>query len=86
MASAPIQQMMTKVTSVFDAKIEAMGFDKIRSIVEVDLVDGRTYVQPSDDRYRGSPDWPWPRMSHSRRRQRSAKAATCPSHIREVAP
>ncbi len=58
-ASAPIQQMMTKVTSVFDPKIEAMGFDKIRSIVEVDLTDGRTLVQASDDRYRGSPAWPF---------------------------
>jgi 2-methylcitrate dehydratase PrpD len=57
--SAPIQQMMTKVTSIFDPKIEAMGFDKIRSVVEVDLVDGRTFVQPSDDRYRGSPAWPF---------------------------
>jgi 2-methylcitrate dehydratase PrpD len=57
--SEPIQQMMTKVTSIFDAKIEAMGFDKIRSVVEVDLVDGRTFVQPSDERYRGSPAWPF---------------------------
>jgi 2-methylcitrate dehydratase PrpD len=57
--SAPIQEMMTKVSSVFDPKIEAMGFDKIRSIVEVDLVDGRTLVQPSDERYRGSPAWPF---------------------------
>jgi 2-methylcitrate dehydratase PrpD len=58
-ASEPIQRMMTKVTSVFDPKIEAMGFDKIRSVVEVDLVDGRTLVQPSDERYRGSPAWPF---------------------------
>ena len=58
-ASEPIQQMMTKVSSVFDPAIEARGFDKIRSIVEVDLVDGRTLVQPSDERYRGSPAWPF---------------------------
>jgi 2-methylcitrate dehydratase PrpD len=58
-SSAPIQQMMTKVTTVFDQKIEAMGFDRIRSVVEVDLLDGRTLVQPSDERYRGSPDWPF---------------------------
>ena len=58
-SSAPIQQMMTKVSTVFDAKIEAMGFDKIRSIVEVDLLDGRTLTQPSDERYRGSPAWPF---------------------------
>jgi 2-methylcitrate dehydratase PrpD len=58
-SSAPIQQMMTKVTTVFDQKIEALGFDKIRSIVEVDLLDGRTLTQPSDERYRGSPAWPF---------------------------
>ena len=58
-ASAPIQQIMTKVSTVFDQKIEAMGFDKIRSIVEVDLVDGRALTQPSDERYRGSPAWPF---------------------------
>jgi 2-methylcitrate dehydratase PrpD len=58
-SSAPIQEMMTKVSTVFDPKIEAMGFDKIRSIVEVDLVDGRMLVQPSDERYRGSPAWPF---------------------------
>jgi 2-methylcitrate dehydratase PrpD len=59
--SPPIQEMMTKVSTVFDPQIEAMGFDKIRSIVEVDLVDGRTLVQPSDERYRGSPAWPFTR-------------------------
>ena len=60
-ASEPVQQMMPRVTGVFDPKIEAQGFDKIRSIVEVDLVDGRTLVQPSDDRYRGGPDRPFTR-------------------------
>ena len=39
--SAPVQQMMPRVTNVFDAKIEAQGFDKIRSVVEIDLTDGR---------------------------------------------
>ena len=58
-ASEPMQRMMERVTTVFDPKIEAMGFDKIRSIVEVDLQDGRTLVQPSDERYRGGPDWPF---------------------------
>ncbi len=58
-SSAPIQQMMTKVSTSFDPKIEAMGFDRIRSIVEVDLLDGRMLTQPSDERYRGSPAWPF---------------------------
>ena len=57
--SAPVQQMMPRVTNVFDAKIEAQGFDKIRSIVEIDLADGRTIVQAADERYRGGPDKPF---------------------------
>jgi 2-methylcitrate dehydratase PrpD len=59
--SAPVQEMMTKVSTVFDPQIEAMGFDRIRSVVEIDLTDGRTLVQPSDERYRGSPAWPFTR-------------------------
>jgi 2-methylcitrate dehydratase PrpD len=60
-ASEPVQRMMERVTGVFDDKIEAQGYDKIRSIVEVDLMDGRKLVQPSDDRYRGGPDRPFTR-------------------------
>jgi 2-methylcitrate dehydratase PrpD len=60
-ASAPVQQMMPRVTNVFDAKIEVQGFDKIRSVIEIDLTDGRTLVQASDDRYRGGPDRPFTR-------------------------
>ncbi len=59
--SAPVQGMMRLVTTVFDPAIEAQGFDKIRSVVEIDLVDGRRIVQPSDERYRGGPDRPFTR-------------------------
>jgi len=59
--SAPVQRMMARVTGVFDEKIDAMGYDKIRSVVEIDLSDGRTLIQPSDDRYRGGPDRPFTR-------------------------
>jgi 2-methylcitrate dehydratase PrpD len=58
-ASAPVQQMMPRVTNIFDPKIEAQGFDKIRSVVEVELSDGRTFVQAADERYRGGPDKPF---------------------------
>ena len=58
---ARAQQMMPRVTAVHDMEIEKQGFDKIRSVVEVDLVDGRKLVQPSDDRYRGGPDNPFSR-------------------------
>ena len=52
---------MARVTTVFDPKIEAQGFDKIRSVVEVDLTDGRKLTKASDDRYRGGPDRPFTR-------------------------
>jgi 2-methylcitrate dehydratase PrpD len=60
-SSAPVQQWMERVTTVFDPAIEARGFDKIRSIVEIDCVDGRKFVQASDDKYRGGPDRPFTR-------------------------
>jgi 2-methylcitrate dehydratase PrpD len=59
--SAPVQEMMKKVTTVRDAEIEARGFEKMRSIVEVDLTDGRKLVQEADERYRGGPEKPFTR-------------------------
>ena len=49
------------VETIFDQEIEARGFDKMRSVVEVDLKDGRKLVQPSDERYRGGPERPFTR-------------------------
>ena len=57
--SAPVQEMMKKVTTVRDAAIEARGFDRMRSIIEVDLTDGRTLVEEADERYRGGPEKPF---------------------------
>ena len=59
--SAPVQAMMRKVERVLDPEIEAKGWEKIRSTVEVDLVDGRTLVEHADERYRGGPDLPFTR-------------------------
>jgi len=59
--SAPVQAMMKKVAKVRDAGIEARGFDRMRSIIEVDLTDGRTLVQEADERYRGGPEKPFTR-------------------------
>jgi 2-methylcitrate dehydratase PrpD len=60
-ASAPVQAMMARVDTMLDRDIEARGFDKMRSIVEVGLTDGRTLTQPSDERYRGGPERPFTR-------------------------
>ncbi len=57
--SAPVQEMMKKVATVRDAAIEARGFDRMRSIIEVDLADGRTLVEEADERYRGGPEKPF---------------------------
>jgi len=59
--STATQNLMRKVTRVLDPEIEAKGFEKIRSTVEVDLDDGRTLVEHADERYRGGPDLPFTR-------------------------
>jgi 2-methylcitrate dehydratase PrpD len=59
--SAPVQALMRKVERVVDPAIEAQGFEKIRSTVEVDLDDGRKLVAHADERYRGGPDRPFTR-------------------------
>jgi 2-methylcitrate dehydratase PrpD len=58
--SGPVQDMMSKVTTVLDPDIEARGFERMHSIVEIDLVDGRTLAREAD-RYRGGPDHPFTR-------------------------
>jgi 2-methylcitrate dehydratase PrpD len=59
--SSPVQALMRKVTRVLDPSIEAKGWAKIRSTVEVDLDDGRTLVEHADERYRGGPELPFTR-------------------------
>ena len=60
-SSEPVQRMMTLVETQFDPQIEARGFDKMRSVIEVQLSDGRSFVEASDDRYRGGPERPFTR-------------------------
>ena len=59
--SEPVQALMKKVERIIDPEIEALGWEKIRSAVEVDLKDGTQLVQPADERYRGGPDLPFTR-------------------------
>jgi 2-methylcitrate dehydratase PrpD len=59
--SPEVQALMRKVERVLDPEIEAQGWEKIRSTVEVDLADGRTLVEKADERYRGGPDLPFTR-------------------------
>jgi 2-methylcitrate dehydratase PrpD len=59
--SEACQALMRKVERVLDAEIEAKGWEKIRSTVEVDLIDGTKLVEHADERYRGGPDLPFTR-------------------------
>lgn len=56
--SPQVQALIKRIRTVFDPKIEAKGWDKIRSILEVTLKDGRKFIRESDERYRGGPDNP----------------------------
>jgi 2-methylcitrate dehydratase PrpD len=56
--AAETQALMSRIRAEFDPGIEAMGWDKIRSRVEVTLRDGRKICQEADERYRGGPDNP----------------------------
>ena len=82
--SAPVQQMMRKVERVLDPEIEAKGFEKIRSTVEVDLVGGTTLVEHADERYRGGPDLPFTRAELFEKFSDCASLVLPPSGIDEV--
>ncbi|MGO4736295.1 MmgE/PrpD family protein [Bosea sp. 2KB_26] len=57
-ASPAMQDMQKRTEILNDPEIDARGYDKIRSRIEVETKDGRTLVQWADERYRGGPDNP----------------------------
>ena len=57
-ASELCQAMQRRIQTRFDTAIEAMGWDRIRSRVEVVLRDGRRLERWADENYRGGPDNP----------------------------
>jgi len=52
------QGLMQRIRTAFDPEIEAKGWDKIRSRVEVVLDSGRKIIKEADERYRGGPENP----------------------------
>jgi 2-methylcitrate dehydratase PrpD len=82
--SGPVQQMMRKVERVLDADIEARGWEKIRSTVEVDLTDGRTLVEHADERYRGGPDLPFTREELYEKFDDCASLVLPESHVAKI--
>ncbi|WP_430465516.1 MmgE/PrpD family protein [Tabrizicola sp.] len=57
-ASSAMQDMQRRVKTQFDPKIEAMGFDKVRSRITIHRKDGSLVEGWADERYRGGPDNP----------------------------
>lgn len=50
-----VQEMMDRVEAVIDPQIDALGRDKIVSLIEVQLKDGRILRGRSSEHYRGGP-------------------------------
>ncbi len=57
-SSPACQAMQHRIETHHDEAIDAMGWDKIRSRVEVVLNDGRRFERWADEAYRGGPDNP----------------------------
>ena len=57
-ASQACQGMQARIETAFDPSIEAMGWDRIRSKIEVTTRDGRRIERWADENYRGSPHNP----------------------------
>ena len=56
--SDPVQAMQRRISTVHDPRFDRLGFDRIRSTIEIDTVDGRTITWHADERYRGGPEHP----------------------------
>ena len=57
-AGEAMQGLQARTEVINDLEIDAQGYDKIRSRIEVATKDGRTLVQWADERYRGGPSNP----------------------------
>jgi len=56
--SAQVRELMRRIRMEFDPEIEAKGYDKMRSRVEITLKSGEKLIRDADERYRGGPDNP----------------------------
>src|SRR5262245_8880234 len=56
--AASMQSMQRHISTELDADIEKMGFDKMRSRIEIRLKNGRAVEGWADERYRGGPENP----------------------------
>jgi 2-methylcitrate dehydratase PrpD len=57
-SSPACQAMQERIETRFNQEIEDMGWDRIRSRIDVTTKDGRTLTRWADENYRGSPHNP----------------------------
>jgi 2-methylcitrate dehydratase PrpD len=57
-SSTASQEMQARIETEFDQSIEDMGWDRIRSKIEVTTTDGTLITRWADENYRGSPHNP----------------------------
>jgi 2-methylcitrate dehydratase PrpD len=76
--------LMARVDTIFDPQIEARGFDRMRSVVEVESTDGRTFTEASDERYRGGPEKPFTRTDLHEKFTDCASLVLPPDRIRRA--
>ncbi|MEM7242548.1 MAG: MmgE/PrpD family protein [Pseudomonadota bacterium] len=57
-ASDAMQAMQRRISTELDPDIEAQGFDKMRSRIEITMTDGTKIDGWADERYRGGPENP----------------------------
>ena len=57
-SSPECQDMQQRIETGFDPEIEAMGWERIRSRIDVRTKDGRTITRWADENYRGGPHNP----------------------------
>ncbi len=57
-AAAPMQAIQKRISTELDPVIEKMGFDKMRSRIEIHLKNGKKVEGWADERYRGGPENP----------------------------
>ncbi len=57
-ASAPMQAMQRRITTKLDPEIEKLGFDKMRSRIDIKSKNGSQIQGWADERYRGGPENP----------------------------
>ena len=75
---------MARVDTIFDPQIEARGFDRMRSVVEVEATNGRTFTEASDERYRGGPEKPFTRTDLHEKFTDCARLVLPPDRIRRA--